>query len=219
MTRKSQRRAVEHQKESASVAAREKDSFGLERLVFFSDAVFAIAITLLSIEIRLPEMRGAVTNAELWQAILSIWPKYLAYVISFLVIGSFWIGHHRRFRLIIRYDRGLIFLNLFLLMAIAFVPFPTSLISDYGNRTATIFYAMVMVLINVISATIWWYAIHNDRLVDPQLSQKERRHQMMISLLITGVFALSIGLAFINEDLAKFSWVLAAFTNPLSRRL
>jgi uncharacterized membrane protein len=108
---------------------------------------------------------------------------------------------------------------LFLLMAIAFVPFPTSLISDYGNRTSTVFYAMVIILINVISAVMWWYAEHNDRLIDPKLSREERRHQMMISLLITGVFALSIGLAFINDDLAKFSWVLAAFTMPLSRRL
>jgi len=219
MARKSQRRTVERQRESTPPADSESDQIGLERLVFFSDAVFAIAITLLSIEIRLPDLGLYVTNAELWQAILSIWPKYLAYVISFLVIGSLWIGHHRRFRFIIRYDRTLIFLNLFLLMAIAFVPFPTSLISDYGNRTSTVFYAMVIILINVISAVMWWYAEHNDRLIDPKLSREERRHQMMISLLITGVFALSIGLAFINDDLAKFSWVLAAFTMPLSRRL
>ena len=187
--------------------------------MFFSDAVFAIAITLLSIEIRLPDTDASLTNAELWQAILSIWPKYLAYVISFLVIGGFWISHHRRFRLIKRYDRRLILLNLLLLMAIAFVPFPTSLISDYGNRTATIFYAIVMILINAISVTIWWYASHNNRLIDPQLSRKERRNQMLVPLLIGGVFALSIGLAFIDDDLAKYSWVLAAFVIPLSRRL
>lgn len=219
MSKKPQRHRTEERSEPAPEAEGEADPFGLERLVFFSDAVFAIAITLLSIELRLPETDASLTNSELWQAILSIWPKYLAFVISFLVIGGLWIGHHRRFRHIKRYDRRLVFLNLLLLMAVAFVPFPTSLISDYGNRTATVFYAMVMILINAISATTWWYASRHDRLIDPQLSQSERRRQMLVPLLIGGVFALSIGLAFIDDDLAKYSWILAAFVIPLTRRL
>ena len=88
------------------------DQIGMERLIFFSDAVFAIAITLLTLEIRLPATDGSLTNAELLQSILAIGPKYIAYIISFLVIGLFWIGHHRKFQLIRKYDGTLMFFKL-----------------------------------------------------------------------------------------------------------
>ena len=188
------------------------DQIGLERLIFFSDAVFAIAITLLSLEIRLPGPEGSLTNVELWQRLLAIWPKYLAYVISFLVIGLFWIGHHRKFRIIQRYDSNLLLLNLLLLMLIAFIPFPTSLISEYGNRTATIFYALVIILTGLLSAVLWWYASYGDRLIDPHLDHRRRQREILAPLFVIGVFLLSIALAFINDDLAKASWVLVAVT-------
>ncbi len=193
------------------------DRFGLERLAFFSDAVFAIAITLLALEIRLPTGEGPVTNAELVRNLLAIWPKYLGYIISFLVIGVFWIGHHRKFHFIQRYDGNLLLLNLLLLMAIAFIPFPTSVISKYGNRTATIFYALTMTLTGVLSAAIWWYASHRNRLIDSQLSIRQRRRETWGPLVVPGVFLLSIGLAFINDDLAKLSWVLVAVVSLLIR--
>ncbi len=77
--------------------ASDKGRLGLDRLIFFSDAVFAISITLLVLEIRLPAMEGNVTSTMLVSGLLALWPKYLAYVISFLVIGIFWIAHHRGF--------------------------------------------------------------------------------------------------------------------------
>ncbi|MCB8985942.1 MAG: DUF1211 domain-containing protein [Ardenticatenaceae bacterium] len=70
-----------------------------------------------------------------------IWPKYLSFIISFLVVGNFWIAHHR-FSLVTHYDNRLLLVNLLVLMSIAFIPFPTSMISENGNRTATIFYAL-----------------------------------------------------------------------------
>jgi uncharacterized membrane protein len=197
---------------SAHSPENEADQIGMERLIFFSDAVFAIAITLLSLEIRLPATDSAPTNGELSQLLLEIWPKYMAYVISFLVIGLFWIGHHRRFRIIQRYDRNLMLLNLLLLMVIAFVPFPTAVLSEYGNRAATIFYALVMILIGVLSACLWWYASYKDRLIDPGLDRRRRRREMLIPLWFIGVFLLSIALAYINVGLARLSWILLAVT-------
>jgi len=88
------------------------DALSLERLVFFSDGVFAIAVTLLALEIRLPTTGGALTNAQLLYKLEVIWAKYLSYVVSFMVIGFFWMGHHRKFRLIERYDHTLLMLNL-----------------------------------------------------------------------------------------------------------
>jgi uncharacterized membrane protein len=189
--------------------AAEPDPVGLERLIFFSDAVFAIAITLLTLDIRLPASGGAPSNEELLAQLLGIWHKYLAYGISFLAIGSFWMGHHRRFRYIKRYDRGLLTLNLLFLMVIAFVPFPTSVVSESGNRTATIFYALTMTLAGVLLAAVWWYAAWRDRLVDPDLNAQQRRRELDALLLTAALFSASIGLAFLNPGLARLWWLLA----------
>jgi len=191
-------------------SAEESDHIGLERLMFFSDAVFAIAITLLALEIRLPGGEGALTDDELSRQLLSLWPKYLAFAISFLVIGTFWLGHHRRFRYIRRYDRRLLWINLVLLLLVAFIPFPTAVISEYTNRTATIFYALIMTLTGLMSGAIWWYAAWHDRLIDPNLDRRHRRYECLAPLVIPSIFLLSIGLAFINADLARYSWALTA---------
>jgi len=184
------------------------DQLGLERLLFFSDAVFAIAITLLALEIRLPAGQEFSTEAELFAALTSLWQKYLAYFISFMVIGVFWLAHHRKFRLIRRYDSRLLLLNLLMLMAIAFIPFPSSLISEYANRTATSFYALTMILAEFWIGTVWWYASKNNRLIDPHLDPKLRRREFIIPIATGTVFALSIAVAYVNADAAKLSWLL-----------
>ena len=192
----------------------DRDELGLERLIFFSDAVFAIAITLLALDIRLPGGEESPSNAQLLTQLLGLWPKYLAYLVSFLAIGSFWLGHHRRFRLIKRYDRGLLTLNLLFLMVIAFVPFPTSVISESGNHTATIFYALTMILGGLMLAALWWHASWHNRLTDPGLDAQEARRQFVPILMSIALFAVSIGLAFLNENLARLSWLLVI---PISR--
>lgn len=185
-----------------------EDHLGLERLVFFSDAVFAIAITLLALEIRLPELEGSVSNEELWQALINIGPKYLAYIISFFVIGSFWLAHHRKFRFIKRYDRRLLTLNLLLLLFVGFIPFPTSIISEYENQTATMFYAAFMGITGLVSYSMWRYAAYHNRLIDPDLSPAFHRQMNYNSLLAPLVFLVSIFISLINPDLAKLSWLI-----------
>jgi uncharacterized membrane protein len=194
--------------------ASDQDQFGLERLIFFSDAVFAIAITLLALDLRLPNGGDSPSNAQLLAQLLELWPKYLAYGVSFLAIGTFWLGHHRRFRFIKSYDRALFTLNLPFLMVIAFVPFPTSVISESGNRTATIFYALTMTLGGLMLAALWWHASWHNRLTDPGLDAPQARRQFVPMLLTVGLFVLSIGLAFLNEGLARFSWLAVV---PISR--
>ncbi len=191
----------------------------LERLIFFSDAVFAIAITLLTLDIRLPATEPSLTNAELLQSMLAIGSKYIAYIISFLVIGLIWIGHHRKFRLIQRYDSSLMWINLLLLMTIAFIPYPTSLISTYGNLTSTVFYASVMIVASLLSLALWRYAAHKNRLIDPHLGQRQRRRETVGPILTAGVFLLSIGLAFIDAGLARISWILIAVAQSFANRL
>ncbi len=196
-----------------------QDQRSLERLIFFSDAVFAIAITLLTLDIRLPNIDVSRSNTELLQSMLALGSKYMAYIISFLVIGLIWIGHHRKFRLIQRYDNNLMWINLLLLMIIAFIPYPTSLISAYANQTATIFYASVMIVASLLSLALWRYAAYKNRLIDPRLGRRQRRRETLSPILTVGVFLLSIGLAFIDSGLARISWVLMAVTQFFTNRL
>lgn len=204
-----------------AAAAEEKpnsaDAFGLERLVFFSDAIFAIAITLLVLDIRLPEMGAVLTDGQLRDALVGLGHQYLGYILSFLVIGVFWIGHHRRYHFIRRYDGMLLFLNLLLLMIVAFLPFPSALISRYPGATATIFYAGVIVAAGVVSLLIWGYASRGHRLIDPDLSQQVIQREFLTLAATPLVFLISIGIALIDPDLAKLAWILIAPARLLLR--
>jgi len=131
--------------------------FQLDRLAFFSDAVFAIAITLLVIEIHVPEV---ISGGALGHALLELIPKYIGFVISFFVLGRFWLGHHRLFGLLLRCDERLIARNLLLLMAIAFGPFPTALISEYADASVAVFvYAGWLVLTGILSRQLSGYVM------------------------------------------------------------
>ncbi|MEB2334485.1 MAG: TMEM175 family protein [Anaerolineaceae bacterium] len=188
----------------------ESDEIGLERLVFFSDAVFAIAITLLALEIRPPASIAHEGNAELLNSLLSLWPKYLGFFISFLSIGSFWLIHHRQYRHIEQYDTRLMFINLLVLMSVAFIPFSTAVISENGNRTATILYALNASLVGFLSTWLWVYASYNRRLVKADLKPAAIRRAVIRNLIAPTIFLFSIGLSFIDPDLAKFLWLLIA---------
>lgn len=202
---------MNHHHQSAETLKHEQDHLGLERLIFFSDAVFAIAITLLALEIRLPVGQELRTDGELLAALLSIWPRYLSYIVSFLVIGMYWMAHHQMFRMVARYDRRLLFLNLLLLLCIAFVPFPTAILGEYTGSVATIFYALSMVVTGLVSALLWWYASGERRhlLVAP-LTAAELQANRLRSLAAPTVFLVSIAITLWNDDAAKLSWIVLA---------
>lgn len=204
------------QGEQASPSVQE-DHTGLERLVFFSDAVFAIAITLLALEIRLPPGEYA-TSAALLAALLGLWPKYLSYGVSFLVVGSYWLAHHRMYRSIARYDRRLLFLNLLLLLCVGFVPFPTAVLGDYADAVATIFYAGTLAVTGVMSALVWWHASHAGRLLTRPLAPRALRASYLRALVAPAVFGLSIPLALVSSDLARLSWLLIGVALALQGR-
>lgn len=184
------------------------DKAGLERLIFFSDAVFAIAITLLALEIQLPVEATNLSDRQLFENLMSIWPKYLSFFISFMVIGNFWIAHHRRYRYIVSYDTRLLLINLLVLMSIAFIPFPTAVLSENGNRTATIFYSLSIATTGLLSALLWGYASAENRLLEDRFDTGIARRNLLSILTVPTIFLISIGIAFIDPDLAKFSWIL-----------
>jgi uncharacterized membrane protein len=145
------------------------------RLEAFSDGVFAIAITLLILEIKIPPAVG-----NLGEELLSLWPSYFAYAVSFTVIGAIWINHHAMFDHIIRSDQKLLLLNTFHLMFISFLPFPTAVLAEalHGRVNlplATAFYGGTLAVIGVFVTTMWYYAAHKHRLLSDKMSRDEAR--------------------------------------------
>ena len=132
-----------------------------QRVEAFSDAVMAIAITLLVLEIRVPVVKEGESLAH---ALLHLWPKYATYAVSFLTIGVMWINHHSLFERIRFVDRRLLFVNLFLLMAISFVPFPTAVLGDYVQHTeaghaAAALYGINMLLVGFGFLGLWMHLL------------------------------------------------------------
>lgn len=129
-------------KQPKSAQADPAGSLEFERLSFFSDAVFAIAITLLVIDLKLPPP-VEVTDSGLLAALLELIPQYIGFFVSFFVIGRFWIGHHKLFGLITGADSALVWRNLLFLLTIAFMPFPTAIVGKFVQlRTGVCFYSL-----------------------------------------------------------------------------
>jgi TMEM175 potassium channel family protein len=138
------------------------------RLETFADGVFAIAATLLVLEIHLP-------GDDVGEGLLDLWPSYFAYGLSFLTIGIMWVNHHAVLSFTREADRGFLFINLFLLMGIAFVPFPTALYAEHlghdGAREAALAYGLTFVVIAMFFQLFWQYA--RRRLLRPDCDPRE----------------------------------------------
>ncbi len=144
------------------------------RLEAFSDGVFAIAITLLILEIKIPHTDAA-AQGGLAQALFALWPAYGAYVLSFVMIGIYWANHHYLYNFYAKTDHAMNLLTVLFLMCISFVPFPTAILGQYimhpeNRRAAAAFYALGMLLPAASGLLCWWYASHRFRLMDPELS-------------------------------------------------
>ncbi len=188
----------------------------LERLVFFSDAVFAIAITLLALEIRLPEMHHPTTR-ELAGALLELLPRFYSFAISFWIIAVYWLAHHRIFRYIRAYDRRLLVINLFFLMWIVLMPFSASLLGGYGShQLALIFYFSHMILTSLSMALLWWYASRDRKLVHPGIDPVVIRYNNARILSLPLVFLLAIGISFFSTAAAGYFVLLLLFVRPLT---
>jgi uncharacterized membrane protein len=176
-----------------------------DRVLFFSDAVFAIAITLLVVDIRVPQV---VRNSA--QELSHDQSKILSFTISFLVIGLFWMGHHRLFRYITALDRSVIFLNLLFLGTIAFLPYPTALLFAGNTKApaAPAFYAACVAGAGLLELAVWLYATHTKGLVPASVSPAVRRYELAQLLPTPIVFGLSIPVAFFAPGVAPFTWIL-----------
>ena len=147
--------------------------FRTGRLEAFSDGVFAIAITLLVLDIGV----SATAGQDLGSAIRGLWPSYLAYVASFSTIGAAWLGHNAITEYLDRADAAFVRLNLLLLLFVSFLPFPTKLVAEHihqdkAERVAVTFYGIVLLLSSTMLLVLWRYAVRA-RLVRPDTADEE----------------------------------------------
>jgi uncharacterized membrane protein len=168
----------------------------------FSDAVLAIAITLLVLDLRVPA-RDTLTGS-LARALAHEWPSYAAYVTSFLVIGIIWVNHHAVFRLIGQVDRIVLFLNLLLLMCVAAIPFTTALLAEYltagaAARTAAVVYSAVMLAMSGAFAALYVYVARRPALLADGVDPVAVRHSIVrFSAVGLGLYLVTLVIAWIS---------------------
>ncbi|HEY3523290.1 MAG TPA: TMEM175 family protein [Candidatus Limnocylindrales bacterium] len=189
----------------------------LERLVFFSDAVFAIAITLLAIDLRLPPLRTP-DGAGLLEALSESRGELYAFALSFFIVGTFWVAHVRTMHSIESTNGRLVGLNLVFLFFIALLPFPTSVLADHGDLPAgAITYALFMAATGLASVAVWVYATSVGlAAVEPAYARG-----FALRLLTTpAILAASIPLALVSPLAAELIWLLSFPASAVvSRRL
>jgi uncharacterized membrane protein len=200
----------------------QRPSLTTRRLEAMSDGVIAIAATLLVLEIK----AVPAGTHSLSQALLDRWPSYLGYVVSFSVIGLIWVAHHGMFERVHAVDRPLLFLNLGLLLLVAFIPFPTEILARFisaGGRSASIataFYSLIMTLIGIVFTLQWWHlARHHDLMVDTVRPEQIRR-SLRLSSVSPIVYGITIPLAFLSPYacIAVYALLSAYFARGPSAR-
>jgi uncharacterized membrane protein len=177
----------------------------------FSDGVFAIAITLLILEVSVPHSEFD----HLWRGIAEQWPAYLAYATSFLTIGGIWMAHHAIFRRLDSANQRLMVLNLLLLMATAFLPFPTKLMAEAVHdegaaQTAVIFYGASLLGISLLLNALWGAAALDRRVLRPEVDDDEIKALALATTPNIGLYVGMIVLTLFSPRAAIFGYLVIA---------
>jgi uncharacterized membrane protein len=189
-----------------------RERFQLERLVLFSDAVFAIAITLLIIEIKVPVLRGVdATDRALLRALFELLPKFIGFLLSFALIGTWWSIHHRMFGHVVRHTPRLIVLNLLFLFSIVLMPFSTGVFGEYSTpSTIHLRLPLILYVLNICftgGVNLWlWHYIGNpaNGVEDGDRPGVEIRLAKARALIVSTGFALAIPVSFLNVYAARY---------------
>jgi uncharacterized membrane protein len=184
---------------------------GTGRIESFSDGVFAFAITLLVLDLHVP----ASEFNHLWHGIAQQWPSYLGYVTSFLTVGAIWFVHHGIFRRVQYANRRVMNINLLLLMAVAFLPFPTGLVAEAirnssAERAAVIFYGASLLVISLLYSALWGAVASDRSLLKPEVTGKEVNAIARGTTPSLGFYLAVILLAFIAPKVAAFGYLVIA---------
>ena len=189
-----------------------KKEFQLERIILFSDAVFAIAITLLVLEIKVPDknLLPEITDKEILKALGHLIPKFMGFIISFMLIGLYWTIHHRMFGFVTSYNRKLLVLNLVFLFFIVLMPFSTGFYSEFSGKELVekqlkiplTFYVLNFSLAGIINYFMWRYIGNaKNKLANPPIDPVLLKFAKFRSLLVPVIFLLMIPIAWLTNVL------------------
>ena len=188
-----------------------------QRISGFSDAVFAVAITLLVLQIPIPVQAP---DRELVDDLSNNVPMFVSYVISFWVIAQFWLKHLQFHNCVKHYSMGLVIMNFFYLLVITFLPYPTAVYGTHsGDPLAAVMYAGAVSFAGLISVNMWRIVIANPRLLEDGTEVAVARHVMHIAYVMPAAFAFSIIIVFIYLPAVPYFWVALGIASPLIRRL
>ena len=179
------------------------------RIEAFSDGVFAIIITLLVLEIHVPQVQGKDVSAALAHSLLAMGPKFLTYILSFVIVCIWWVAHHQLFHILKRSDRGLLWLNSLFLLWLAFIPFPTALMGDFpGERIAVMGYGTITTLAGASFTFMRYYAFYLAKLVDESIDRSLLRSAMLKSALNPVLHSIAVLLAFVDTRLSIALYII-----------
>ncbi len=180
------------------------------RVGAFSDCVFSIAMTLLVLNFRTPNLSGGDLDDRLWEFVRGDYELLVSYALSAFVISRFWLAHHRMTRLMRRGDPRFLELNVLHLVLVALVPYPTELLGRYPDTaTAVVLYAATITAAGVSSWLLWRHAVRAD-LLDEDVTPQYLSHAMFRALSLPVVFAASIPIAFVDPNAAELSWIVVS---------
>jgi uncharacterized membrane protein len=200
---------AQHRAESARSQERE-----VARIAAFSDGVFAIAITLLALQLDIPSG----SSVDVWTALGDLGSGFLSFAISFVVIGAYWVAHHRLFSLIERYDRRLLWLNLLSLFFIVLMPFTTSLVGEHGDQNASVIvYALSVAGAGFANAGMAIYALGGHRLCADDVDDDRIKYYIWRALVIALVFVVSLVLLPLGPSVVELSWLSLAVLQQIVR--
>jgi len=181
------------------------ETISVSRLVSFSDGVFAIAVTLLVFNLKVPLLPAGEAQALLSGKILAMVPNFTTYILSFLLIAVYWTFHHRLLNMVAKMDNLFLWMNIWFLLLVSFIPFPAALYGSYPHEIFSfVFYLISMILVNIISMLMLGYASYNSRLVSKEVSSAMVRYLFFRQFTTMFVFLLSIPIALYQLRLAVY---------------
>jgi uncharacterized membrane protein len=175
------------------------------RLISFSDGVFAIAVTLLVFNLKVPQMPTSQVQNQLPGALLAMLPRFTTYLLTFLLIAVYWMFHHRMLNMVVRIDNNFLWMNIWYLLVISFMPFPAALFGSYPNDTVSfVFYVANMIMVCILSMVMLGYASYNTRLINKDIPLALIKYLYFRQFTSVVVFLLSIPLAFYQLRWAQY---------------
>jgi len=188
-----------------------KKEFQLERMILFSDAVFAIAITLLAIELKVPAIITDVTEHKLAESLGEMIPKFIGFFISFMIIGKYWTVHHRLFGFVVNFNERLLWLNLFFLLAVILMPFTSAFYSEYIShylKTPMILYIGNICFLGIMNFLMWRYIGNPKNGINEGLSKPVARYFSTRAIMVPIFFAIMAIVYLISPQIAIWLPVL-----------